>query len=1355
MAALDKMMIDDRDLAARYFGENSLDDLTADQFLFSKPPNQQDFNSKSKMKQDPSNKDDDLSGLFGRRVYLESPSFDNKEEEDMYRYVPSRLSDVPPSLVEKATKPITTETLIDSLDFELDLLGAANTRHGVPFRTDTQFLKDSKPPAPLTQLTNPLKPSPLTNVQRADPRQDPLLGPLLAELDAMTTQQPYIPQQFSTIPNYRRNSVPYEPNHTRPPPVPSHANHMLTTKANRTVNDALLEAELFDSLNIRDPPIPPPQDRQHITFSAPSIISSNHPQHQQQQRLPTRPLDMNNIDMFMPSTYETGTGVFANQYGTNDQVFQQPLLNALGQNYVPNARPSASQHHQQQQQQQQQPPPQQQQQQPFEQRDKSYDDIYARMSPPQRTTYVPPQQSAHNNNNNNQYQQPQQYQFQQPDTMFDNLQSQMLPQQAQNNNTNHYQQQQQQQPSTLPNRQTTYNNNEQNNDPFSEFQDIYNSSQYRRPSQAPSQSSHPSSYQQPRMMPPPPQSQQQRMMHPPPPSQQQTGMPPQPPSFQPPRMMPPSQQQSMGPPQPPPFQQPRMMPPQPPTSQQPRMMPPQPPSFQQPRMMPPTPSAQQPRMPQPQFPQQQQQQQHEEYHMSPSSAQQQQNQQQYYEEDGLNSNYPPNDNNMFFTDINDDPFDQVNYPQHQQQQSSMNNQNNGDQQEDQDSKRQAIWDELQRTNAKVQEKNAKKRESANRREQILKGNYGSSTAWNMNGSKLSSAQSKPGEHSPPTRRPPPQPPAPVSKVNYIEDNIDMIKNKENYYHRYPAKKYENLYSKRKDLFGGGGNTNNNNNNQKNNQNQNTNNNFEQVQQMNHAAVTYANGEHHANLPITINLNPGNNSKNENFPATVSIPLDSHVTRVGDKINVNIDVRLHDLQSMKQQQNNDRPDYSGLDPLERHIRKLENSIDHSLPPTHSPPRRYSPPPPPLSNPSVNPSIGRYGKMTTGTGHGGYSPPSYKNDNHSYKNDHHSYSAKIQQEDSYLAKMNQPQKRPTQYKPYSGQDYEQFKKNHRFGTGCLGFDYDNPEYKEKSDKISKTKEYAQQVVIRNKQKLAEAPRRTLSETRKPVEPAEPSRTQRALEYARAATRQKIPISSATQSSPSYHDEPAPLQRRPTEIPRQPPPSIKKQPTKIMQNDDNELVERLAMRHERDKAQVQGILNPSQKRREQLFDDDDRHMSDIEKLAQNRANQRRLSPPKPLPPPGPGNNGNARRPLRFDNQVSSDELIVPPQQQYRPVQQQQQQPAQQQPIQQRSPIPQIVQPHQPVPQFTQQRSPPIQQQEQPQPQIHVQQHPNIIPQQNTNVDKLANRHNDEKMLMEAIRQELKERPLDDDEELVVVEQ
>ncbi|CAF4681099.1 unnamed protein product, partial [Rotaria magnacalcarata] len=80
--------------------------------------------------------------------------------------------------------------------------------------------------------------------------------------------------------------------------------------------------------------------------------------------------------------------------------------------------------------------------------------------------------------------------------------------------------------------------------------------------------------------------------------------------------------------------------------------------------------------------------------------------------------------------------------------------------------------------------------SANRREQLLKGVYTSSNAWNGNGSQQSSAQSKQGGNSLPVRRPPP---GPVSKTNYIDDNIDMIKNKENFYHRYPAKKYENLY----------------------------------------------------------------------------------------------------------------------------------------------------------------------------------------------------------------------------------------------------------------------------------------------------------------------------------------------------------------------------------------------------------------------------------------------------------------------------------------------------------------------------------------------------------------------------------
>jgi hypothetical protein len=81
MATFDQMIIDDRDLANRYFGENNFDELDDDHFLLTN--NQQAFHTK----QDPTNtNDDDNLGLFGRRVYLESPALGNKEEEDLYRY---------------------------------------------------------------------------------------------------------------------------------------------------------------------------------------------------------------------------------------------------------------------------------------------------------------------------------------------------------------------------------------------------------------------------------------------------------------------------------------------------------------------------------------------------------------------------------------------------------------------------------------------------------------------------------------------------------------------------------------------------------------------------------------------------------------------------------------------------------------------------------------------------------------------------------------------------------------------------------------------------------------------------------------------------------------------------------------------------------------------------------------------------------------------------------------------------------------------------------------------------------------------------------------------------------------------
>lgn len=102
------------------------------------------------------------------------------------------------------------------------------------------------------------------------------------------------------------------------------------------------------------------------------------------------------------------------------------------------------------------------------------------------------------------------------------------------------------------------------------------------------------------------------------------------------------------------------------------------------------------------------------------------------------------------------------------------------------------------------------------------------------------------------------------------------------------------------------------------------------------------------------------------------------------------------------------------------------------------------------------MGRYGKNTTGAGPSGYNPPNYASD------EYYGYSEKGPEEgnqslfiilsktfllkDSYLARMNHMKDGP-HFKPYTGKDYQQFKKNYGFGGGSLGFDFDNPNYKEK--------------------------------------------------------------------------------------------------------------------------------------------------------------------------------------------------------------------------------------------------------------------------------------------------------------------
>jgi hypothetical protein len=51
--------------------------------------------------------------------------------------------------------------------------------------------------------------------------------------------------------------------------------------------------------------------------------------------------------------------------------------------------------------------------------------------------------------------------------------------------------------------------------------------------------------------------------------------------------------------------------------------------------------------------------------------------------------------------------------------------------------------------------------------------------------------------------------------------------------------------------------------------------FDQTQSstlMNNPVATYSDGQHRSSLPVTINLNPGDDSQTGGLPATVTIPL---------------------------------------------------------------------------------------------------------------------------------------------------------------------------------------------------------------------------------------------------------------------------------------------------------------------------------------------------------------------------------------------------------------------------------------------------------------------------------------------------
>lgn len=81
-----------------------------------------------------------------------------------------------------------------------------------------------------------------------------------------------------------------------------------------------------------------------------------------------------------------------------------------------------------------------------------------------------------------------------------------------------------------------------------------------------------------------------------------------------------------------------------------------------------------------------------------------------------------------------------------------------------------------------------------------------------------------------------------TQPNYIEKNIDMIKHKEGYFHRYPPQNYTSIFTKRRLAQGEGD--------------------YDASQDLSPQST----------LPLTISLSTGDESQENSVPATVDIPL---------------------------------------------------------------------------------------------------------------------------------------------------------------------------------------------------------------------------------------------------------------------------------------------------------------------------------------------------------------------------------------------------------------------------------------------------------------------------------------------------
>ena len=87
MATFDQMIIDDRDLANRYFSDNHFDEFDDEQYLLNNTSQPFQVNPISKPDSANQKTDENNLGLFGRRVFLESPALGDRDEEELYRFV--------------------------------------------------------------------------------------------------------------------------------------------------------------------------------------------------------------------------------------------------------------------------------------------------------------------------------------------------------------------------------------------------------------------------------------------------------------------------------------------------------------------------------------------------------------------------------------------------------------------------------------------------------------------------------------------------------------------------------------------------------------------------------------------------------------------------------------------------------------------------------------------------------------------------------------------------------------------------------------------------------------------------------------------------------------------------------------------------------------------------------------------------------------------------------------------------------------------------------------------------------------------------------------------------------------------